>query len=162
MERMERNFPPATGDEVQIVEGWLDWQRATVQRKCEGLVEQAGRAQPVTGSSMSITALVWHLAWVEHHWFEVSFLGLDQEPDANCGWSNPGPLAEALAAYAEGCGRSRDIVADSDPSDLERYAPPGLPVVSLRWILGHVLEETARHLGHLDLLRESIDGERGY
>ncbi|MCK9794623.1 DinB family protein [Isoptericola sp. 4D.3] len=57
---------------------------------------------------------------------------------------------------------TRGIAASHDLDTLERFSPPGLPRVSLRWILGHLLHETARHLGHLDLLRELADGERGY
>ena len=65
-------------------------------------------------------------------------------------------------AYDAQCERSRQITAAHDLGDIERYAPDGLPLVSLRWILGHLIEETARHLGHLDILRELTDGVRGY
>ena len=71
-------------------------------------------------------------------------------------------LSRLLDDYDRQCDRSRAIVADHDLDALERYAPEGLPVVSLRWILGHLVQETARHLGHLDLLRELTDERRGY
>lgn len=112
---------------------------------------------------MSVTSIVTHLAWVEWHWFERSFEGSTaRDPDPRCGWDQDLTLHAALELYDVQCARSRDIVAANSMDDLEQYAPPGLPIVSLRWIVSHVLEETARHVGHLDLLRESIDGERGY
>ena len=72
------------------------------------------------------------------------------------------PLDELLEAYDAQCARSRTIVEQHDFDELEAYAPAGIELVSLRWIVGHVVEETARHLGHLDLIREALDGARGY
>jgi hypothetical protein len=157
-----RAFPIAAGSESEVVDGWLDWQRATVHRKCLGLSEEMAATYPIPTSQMSIRGLVSHLAWVEVHWFQTSFLGSVADPDPDSGWSSDATLDAALARYAQACGTSREITAAHALDELERYAPPGLPIVSLRWIAGHVLEETARHLGHLDLLREAIDGERGY
>lgn len=157
-----RAFPTAAGSESEVVIGWLDWQRATVHRKCLGLSEGMAATYPIPTSKMSIRGLVSHLAWVEVHWFQTSFLGSLADPDADSGWSRDDSLDDALARYAQACATSREITAAHPWDELERYAPPGLPIVSLRWIAGHVLEETARHLGHLDLLREAIDGERGY
>jgi hypothetical protein len=101
---------------------------------------------------------------VESHWFERSFLGRESATeDPNRGWDVDGvPLVDILSAYAEQCARSQEIVDGHQLGDLETYAPEGIKVVSLRWILGHLIEETARHLGHLDLLREAADGVRGY
>lgn len=83
--------------------------------------------------------------------------------DGNSGWDVDGvPLDDLLSAYAEQCARSRAIVEQHQLGELEAYAPEGIDVVSLRWILGHLIEETARHVGHLDLLREATDGVRGY
>ena len=71
-------------------------------------------------------------------------------------------LVRLLAEYAGQCARSRAIVAGHGLAELEIFAPPGIELVSLRWIVGHMVEETARHLGHLDLLREVADGATGY
>jgi uncharacterized damage-inducible protein DinB len=159
----ERSFPPGLGDERAVSTGWLEWQRATVRRKCEGLDEEAARRRPVPSSELSIASVVSHLRSVEWHWFERSFLGDDSDADPSGGWVlGSQPLAELLDAYDAQCARSRDIVAAHDLDAIEAYAPAGLPLVSLRWIVGHMTEETARHLGHLDLLREAIDGSRGY
>lgn len=154
-----------------MLTGWLDWQRATVRLKCEGLSDvDARRTLVPTSPLMSVAGLVSHLRWVEYGWLEVSFLGRTDrrtsarsgsDPDAD--WRADGvPLARLLDDYDAQCARSREIVAAHDLDQLEAHAPPGMELVSLRWILGHLLEETARHLGHLDLLRELTDGMRSY
>jgi hypothetical protein len=118
---------------------------------------------------MTIAGVVSHLQWVERGWFETSFVGAprpevptaDGDPLAQ-GRPTDIPLACLLADYEAQCARSREIVAAHELDQLEAYAPPGLELVSLRWILGHMIEETARHLGHLDALRELADGSTGY
>ena len=161
---MERQFPPARGDERAVTLGWLDWQRATVHRKCAGLDDEAARRQAVPTSELTVASVVSHLRWVEWGWFERSFVGRPaHEGNQAGGWAvDPAPLDELLEAYAAQCARSRAIVEKHDLDDVEAYAPEGIDLVSLRWIVGHVIEETARHLGHLDLLREALDGTRGY
>lgn len=152
-----------------MLTGWLDWQRATVRMKCAGVSETDAHRAPLPSSPlMSIAALVSHLRWAEYGWFEVGFLG---EPNRAPSVDN-GPFAEwrvdgialprLLDDYDRQCARSREIVAAHDLDQLEAYAPPGLELVSLRWIVGHMIEETARHLGHLDALRELADGVTGY
>jgi uncharacterized damage-inducible protein DinB len=161
---LERRFPTALGDERAVTLGWLDWQRATVHRKCAGIDEDAARRRAVPTSELTVASVVSHLRWVEWHWFERSFVGRPgHEGDPAGGWaSDLTPLDELLEAYAEQCERSRTTVEQHDLDDVEAYAPEGIDLVSLRWIVGHVTEETARHLGHLDLLREALDGTRGY
>ena len=152
-----------------MLTGWLDWQRATVRMKCEGLAEADAHRAPLPSSPlMTIAGLVSHLRWTEHGWFDVSFLGgPDQGPstadDREARWRVDGvPLDRLLDEYDQQCARSREVVAAHDLDRLEAFAPPGLDLVSLRWILGHMIEETARHLGHLDALRELADGVTGY
>ncbi|TCC59767.1 DinB family protein [Kribbella pittospori] len=149
-----------------MLTGWLDVQRATVRLKCEGLTdEQAQLVLLPSSPRMTVKTLIAHLRNVEQGWFEASFLGarelaakdpfeLPQPPDAS--------LDELLDEYDKQCARSREIVAAHDLDELEAWAPEGLDVVSLRWIITHLLEETARHLGHLDALRELTDGTTGY
>jgi len=148
--------------------GWLDWQRATVRIKCSGVSDDdAQRALLPSSPTMTIAGLVSHLRWVEHGWFEASFLGLpDRSPkapdDPDAHWRVPGvPLGQLLDQYDEQCARSREITAAHSLDQPEAWAPPGLELVSLRWIVSHLLEETARHLGHLDALRELTDGTTG-
>jgi uncharacterized damage-inducible protein DinB len=160
-----RQRPPGDADERAMLCGWLDWQRATVRLKCTGVSDDdAQRALLPTSPTMTIAGLVSHLRWVEHGWFEAGFLGLPNQsptgPDAE--WRAPGvPLAQLLDEYDAQCTRSREITAAHPLDQLEAHAPPGLELVSLRWIVSHLLEETARHLGHLDLLREQTDGTTG-
>lgn len=164
----ERRRPPAAADERTMLTGWLDWQRATVRMKCAGLSESDARRAPLPSSPlMTIAGLVSHLRWVEYGWFVVGFLGepnrapsADQDPAAR--WRvNGTTVRQLLDDYDLQCARSREIVAAHDLDQLEAHAPPGLELVSLRWILGHMIEETARHLGHLDALRELADGVTG-
>lgn len=145
-----------------MITGWLDWQRETVRIKCAGLDdEQARRRLLPTSPEMSVGALVSHLIAVERHWLVGSFLGEPAGPLDDDGWADDEPLGILLDRYREQCEVSRRIAAEHDLDELERYAPVGMPMVTLRWILQHLIEETARHLGHLDILTELIDGRRG-
>jgi uncharacterized damage-inducible protein DinB len=114
---------------------------------------------------MTVATLVAHLRWVELAWFEVSFLGAQElATDDPLDLEDP-PLASLerlLSEYDAQCVRSNEIVAAARLDDLEAWAPAGLELVSLRWIVTHLIEETARHLGHLDALRELIDGTTSY
>jgi hypothetical protein len=149
-----------------MLSGWLDFQRATVRLKCDGLSDAQARLAPLPSSPrMTVATLVAHLTWVEHSWFEVSFLGA-RELTAQDPFELPSvpsaPLSRLLDDYDAQCVRSREIAAAHDFDDLEAWAPEGLELVSLRWIITHLLEETARHLGHLDTLRELTDGTTSY
>jgi uncharacterized damage-inducible protein DinB len=162
---LERALPPPEGDEREVLVGWLNWQRGTVHRKCAGIAQEAAHSRLVGSSALTVASVISHLRWAEWHWFERSFLGEGSgaEGDTDGGWEVADvSVDDLLRSYAEQCARSQRII-EAHPFDMpEAYAPPGLPFVSLRWIIGHVLEETARHLGHLDLLREAADGQRGY
>lgn len=149
-----------------MVTGWLDWQRATVRLKCEGLSDEQARLTPLPASPrMCVASVVAHLRRVELSWFEISFAGAPELTDRDpLELADPPstPLAILLDEYDAQCARSREIVAAHQLDELEARAPEGLELVSLRWIIGHLLEETARHLGHLDALRELIDGTTSY
>jgi Protein of unknown function (DUF664) len=148
-----------------MLTGWLDWQRDTVRLKCAGLSDEQALLRVLPSSPrMTIKTLVAHLTWAEHSWFEVGFLGLPEaHPDPLGRPDPPGkPLAGLLDDYDRQCARSRDIVAGHDFDTVEAWAPEGLDRVNLRWIVGHLLEETARHLGHLDAIRELTDGATSY
>ncbi|GAB3652794.1 DinB family protein [Actinocorallia lasiicapitis] len=136
--------------------------------KCQGLSEEAAR-RPLLATSPLMTAagLVSHLRWVEHYWFEHRLLGLpdrapwtDTDPDAE--FKDPAALPDLLAAYAAQCATSRTIAATL-PLDTELAVPAadGDPS-TLRWLLLHMVEETARHAGHLDILTELLDGRTGF
>lgn len=160
--------PPTAADERTMLTSWLDWHRATVRTKCAGLDPSLATAVPLSTSPlMTVAGVVSHLCWVEHFWFEVVMLGTPDRLPSSPGnpdreW-RPGntPLTELLEAYERGTARSRAITARLELGSSARVDLPGQGRVSLRWVLVHMLEETARHNGHLDLLRESADGTTG-
>jgi uncharacterized damage-inducible protein DinB len=118
---------------------------------------------------MTVSGLVSHLRWVESSWIEVTLLGgaidapwTEGDPDREFRIAVEVPLAQLLAEYRAACARHRDLVAslDLDAPSRGRLAWRAEPV-TLRWILFHLTEETARHNGHIDILRELADGTRG-
>jgi uncharacterized damage-inducible protein DinB len=161
---------PPSWDERTILTTFLDYARDTVHAKCAGLPDAAARRAPLPGSPlMTISGLVSHLRWVEDAWIEQTLLGgtidapwTDDDPDREFRIAVTVPLAQLLADYQAACARHRVQVASLDldtPSRGElgwRTEP-----VTLRWVLFHLAEETARHNGHLDILRELADGGRG-
>lgn len=158
-----RSLPPRRGDDRQVLTGWLDWQRATVRAKCDGLDESAGRRSLIpTSPELTVAGIVVHLTDVERNWIAGSFCSEAPAVPRSAWGSSSNALAEILDDYDTQCAKSRLIASHHDLDEAQVYTPEGLEPVSLRWILGHLIEETARHLGHLDLLREMLDGQRGY
>ena len=163
-----RSRPPLVADERTQLLGWLDLQRALVPWKCEGLGEtDAHRTLLPTSPAMTVAGLVSHLRWTEHCWFEVLFL--DRPADVNPQFGDVEdadflvpdvPLAQLVEEYVAQCAVSNEILAATSSRDAA--ANRNFRQASLRWILQHMLEETARHVGHLDLLREQLDGAKGY
>ncbi|GAA2736435.1 DinB family protein [Actinocorallia aurantiaca] len=163
----KRADPGGTTGEREALTQWLDFHRATLLWKLDGLSEEQLRS-PMVPSGTSLLGLVKHLAETEHGWFCLEFLGLDEPPlyatpeDPEAGFRvEPHETAEDIVgAYLEQCERARGIVA-AQPS-LDASVPENLRGrVNLRWILLHMIEETARHNGHADILREQIDGATG-
>ncbi|MFB9659637.1 DinB family protein [Glycomyces mayteni] len=165
MRRQQAQHQPI--DERTALYERLRWQRQTVRKKAEGLAEPEAHRSYLPSPLMTVAGLVSHLRWNEHAWFEVSLLGepdrgpwTDEDPDAEMRVEGV-PLARLLDEYDEQCARSVAI-ADSMALDaLERGAPPDSEPCSLRWVLLHMIEETARHNGHLDVIRELADGVTG-
>jgi uncharacterized damage-inducible protein DinB len=161
---------PASFDERAILTAMLDYARDTVHAKCAGLADEDARRAFLPGSPLTtICGLVSHLRWMEHAWLEVNLAGqpsrapwTDEDPDREWRVALDIPLSELLADYRSACARSRDLVAGLDldtlsRGELEWRAEP----LTLRWILFHLMEETARHNGHIDILREMLDGVTG-
>ena len=114
-----------------------------MHRKCAGLGDSEARRQVLPTSELTVASLVTHLRWTEWHWFERSFLGAPAR-DASLDWVvGSEPLDELLDAYDAQCARSRTIVEQHDFDEVEAYAPAGIELVSLRWIVGHVVEDGA-------------------
>ncbi|MEV7237258.1 DinB family protein [Streptomyces sp. NPDC051020] len=165
-----RTRPPYKADERTQLLGWFDMQRAVVHWKCEGLSEtDAHRAVLPASPRLTAAGIVSHLRWVEHSWFEVMFLGRPAvgprfDPDTeDADMRVDGiPLARLLKEYEQQCAVTDGIVAAHALEAVGRHPDFEIAQANLRWMLFHMIEETARHAGHLDALREIIDGERGY
>lgn len=170
-----RPEPPLAADETATLLGFLDYQRATLAWKCSG-VDEAGLRRAVAASSITLGGLLKHLAYVEDAWFSrwlhgrdraVPWDGVDWEQEPDWDWTSAAADSpDALFALWEAAtARSRALVAEAlADGGLDRLAMRTWPdgdAPSLRWILVHMIEEYARHNGHADLIRESIDGARG-
>ncbi|MDT7724639.1 MAG: hypothetical protein QOI21_1215 [Actinomycetota bacterium] len=163
----KRPDPPMTGDERTQLNGFLDFLRATVVWKSAGLTDEQARASHVPSELTTIAGLVGHLTLVEDHWFGLVLddredkwkEALAEDPDAEFRQAMKTPISQVLAEYEAQCEVSREIVAKLD---LDAVFPfRGDRQVSVRWVLIHMIEETSRHAGHLDLLRELTDGATG-
>jgi hypothetical protein len=150
-------------DERELLTGFLDWNRAVVARKVDGLsLEQASRQ--LTASGLTPLGVVKHLAWVERGWFQRQFAGADLDLRAgapNFELSASDTVTSVVADYAAATEESRAATAAASLDDVA-VNPHGIyGPVTLRWVLVHMLEETARHAGHLDVMREALDGRTG-
>ena len=153
-----------------MLELWLDYHRATLLWKCEGLSPEQLAARSVPPSSLSLIGLVRHMAEVERSWFRRVLAGEDDagpiyysdaDPDGDFDNAAAGNVEDAFTTWRAECDAARvrqAAVASLD--DVGKGLRHG-EAVSLRWILTHMIEEYARHNGHADLLREAIDGAVG-
>ncbi len=164
-----RSEPAYVADERPMLESWLDYHRATLAVKCEGLSADQMRQRSVPPSSLSLVGLLRHMTEVERAWFRRVLAGeeappmyySDEEPDGDFDLVAEADPDEMLATWRSECDHSRSLVADvRSLDDVGRTLRQG-EQVSLRWILVHMIEEYARHNGHADLLRERIDGSVG-
>ena len=155
-----------TGDERAVLESFLDFHRGVLLRKLRGLSD-AEAARRLVPSATTVAGLVKHLTLVEQNWFPCLLapvpgdVYLTSEEDAVASFTlTDGDTVERLAAaYERACARSREVAGRFE---LDHVVPhPQLGEVSLRWILVHMTEETARHVGHADILRELTDGATG-
>ena len=176
MTSTERRDPPLVGDERTQLVAWLDFHRDTLRSKAAGLTaDQLSAALPP--STLTLGGLLKHMALVEDHWFSVVLLGSEQaEPWRSADWETDGDW-EFHSAFEDGPEELfrlfDDACAASDRILKRVLAEGGLDTLSqreshrhggkfsLRWILLHMIEEYARHNGHADLIRESVDGSTG-
>jgi uncharacterized damage-inducible protein DinB len=163
--RMEPSF---LLEDREMLEAWLEFHRATLLLKCEGLDDDRRKARPIATSKLSLHGLVRHMAEVERNWFRRVLLS---QPDTPPIWYDPAvddselvPLDDAvweddLFAWQAECEASRQAAERHALADtgLRRGTP-----CSLRWIYVHMIEEYARHNGHADLIRELLDGAVGW
>jgi hypothetical protein len=159
-----RTEPPPSASEKETLEAFLDYHRQTVVVKCAGLTEEELR-RPMVVSGTSMLGVVKHLGFNERWWFQEVFAAQDAEfpwneddPDAEFRIEEHETAESVFDFYMQECDKSRAIVAGANLDDI---AGNSKSARSLRWIVFHMLEETARHNGHLDILREMIDGTTG-
>jgi Protein of unknown function (DUF664) len=150
--------PRLAVSEADTLRALLQFQRDSLVRKVSGLDDATADQSPV-GSGTSLLWLINHVARMELTWVLVRFAGEDAVPPDETPRAG-GRLSAAVDFYRSTWARV-DAVAFAAPLDqLCRHADVDSPV-SLRWVLMHLLEETARHAGHADILRELIDGQLG-
>lgn len=161
-----RPDPREAAPERDVLGDVLDFLRSTVELKAAGLTESQARTAAVPPSPLTVAGVVQHLMLVERFWFAIDFDGqdlphpwTDVEPgDGGFVVADDVTLAEVLDGYRAECERSRHVVRANDLAELARA--DGMEF-SLRYAVTHMIEETARHCGHLDLLREALDGTTG-
>ncbi|MGW0946692.1 DinB family protein [Streptomyces sp. NPDC002623] len=162
-----RPVPLLTGDELPMLESWLEFHRSTLALKCAGLDDEQLRRTSAEPSALTLLGLVQHMAEVERNWFQRAFAGLDLPPvfEERTGYALDAGrgLDEALAVWRREIARGRELIAGRSLDDTGRIldGPMAGVEVSLRWMLIHMIEEYARHNGHADIIRERIDGVTG-
>ena len=158
-----------------ILVRYLRDQRLTLELKCSGLDAAAMARRSVEPSNLSLLGLVRHLAGVEQYWFRQVMAGQetarhyrpDTDPDGDFDNAVPDPavIADAWETWRTEVAFAEQLVAEASSLDIRGdydYGPPYDPgAISLREVLVHMIEEYARHNGHADLIRESIDGQTG-
>ncbi|MEV4070054.1 DinB family protein [Nonomuraea fuscirosea] len=156
--RRRRDTPPPRtgGSEIEVLRGFLDYLRASIAAKVDGAPEPQVRT-PAVPSGTNLLGLLNHLTFVER----ATFLG-----EEVTGWQatfHAAPadsVADVVGRYRKTVERANDVLDGC--TDLSAPLPrPGRPAPSVRWALTHLIEETGRHAGHADILRELIDGTTG-
>ncbi len=162
--------PPSFGSEQETLRAFLDYQRATLAMKCEGLDDEQLRRRSMPPSALTLLGLVRHMAEVERTWFRRVF----EDPGAPMVWAKEGEVdfqaaydasastrAEAFPVWEAEVAASRRIEAAAASLDVVGHQPRWEEDVSLRMVMVHVLLEYGRHNGHADFLREGVDGTVG-
>ena len=157
---------PKTGNEKDILLGVLSELRAIMLWKLDGLDEDQAR-RPMVPSGTSLLGIVKHLAWVER-WWVVDFIGgrkldypwSEDDPDADFRIEDDDTTASISELYVAAVGEANAVITAAQDLDVAGTLESGPR--SLRWVLIHMIDETGRHAGHADILRELIDGATGY
>ncbi len=165
-------------DESRMLLGFLQYQRDSVLKVVDGLPEEAWQT-PVVPSGWTVAGLLWHLGGVEHHWLQHVTTGVMEERqtgeaegddnedayDPEAAFICDEPSADLIANYRDECRRSDEVLAvtplDAAPRGLDFHPDPDYTrqITNVRWIVLHVIEETAVHSGHLEIARELLDGK---
>lgn len=156
-------------DERSALVQRLDQYRQIIRSQLADLDDERAWTRPLGATDLTVGGIVKHLAWAEDHWFQGKLRGVDlpepwasaplaDEPDWPFHSSEYNTVDQLLELYAAAVERSRAATDRSASLDEVAAAPSfGQGPVNLRWILVHMIDETARHAGHLDLLRDALD-----
>jgi len=160
----EREMPAGLNGERSLLDGWLDYYRATLLVKCEGLVGEQLIKRSCEPSPMSLIGLVRHMTEMERvygHRLADSGIGwlycTDENEEGDFEAVTAAGAAEDLETFRVHCSRTREIMAAHQLDDIFGKKNSH----TLRWFYLYLIKEYARHLGHADLLRERIDGATG-
>jgi uncharacterized damage-inducible protein DinB len=164
-----RTDVPTTMDERTTLLTMLDYTRKTAIEKCAGISDDDARKAPLpTSPLMTVSGVLSHIRWVEYSWIQVRLLGnqdegpwTDEDPDREFHFRLHLPIEEVVADY-QAMAREHDaLIAGWDLDMPAAHRMRSGEAINLRWILHHLVEENARHNGHLDILRELADGVTG-
>jgi len=169
MPTTERTDLPETQDERSILLTMLDYTRKTAIAKCEGLSDEDARRNVLpTSPLMTMSGLVSHLRWVEYSWIRGRLLGeddegpwTDEDPDREFHYRLDQPLSVTIEDYQELARAHEELFAGIELDQVAALTVRGGKEITFRWIVQHLIEENARHNGHLDIMRELIDGSTG-
>jgi uncharacterized damage-inducible protein DinB len=156
----------STGSERQVLEAFLDFHRQVLVSKLDGISESEARHRRVP-SKTTLAGLIKHMIGVERGWFQEVLGGRNPDdigPNVGGGDESWDPaenetVSSLITEYDQTCEQSRQTAARFALDDA--VPEPDMGQVSLRWIYVHMIEETARHVGHADILREQTDGAAG-
>ena len=175
MDEHGRPEPPQHGDETTTLFGFLDFLRATIRWKTEGLSTEQLHSTPLP-TTMTLGGMLKHLAYVEDYWFCHVLSGGEpcspwdavewqQDPDWDWNSAPDDDATQLRALWASAVGTARQRWGRFAAGRANPLGAPGeRPVgggTSARWVITHMIEEYARHCGHADLLREALDGVTG-
>jgi uncharacterized damage-inducible protein DinB len=166
---MTRTDTPTAWDERSTLATMLQYTRDTAAEKCRGLSDELAARAPLPSSPlMTVGGVVNHMRWVEHSWVENRFVDgpdlgpwTEDSPDQEFLDGASTPLAVVLQDYAAQAQRTDAIIRRHGLDDVAALPLRSGVHPTLRWVLLHLIEENARHNGHLDLLREIADGAVG-
>ena len=164
-----RAEPPTVADERTALETWLDFHRATLLLKCQGLSGDQLAKRAAAPSSLSLLGLVRHMAEVERSWFRHRFDGqselgglycTDELPDGDFDLAEAAGAEADFATFSQECALARQTAEGRSLDETFRHSRTD-ENFDLPWVYIHMIEEYARHNGHADILREQIDGVTG-
>lgn len=164
-----RTGPTFMAGERESLEAWLEFYRQTLPIKVGGLSPTQLCSAAIPPSTLTIVGIVRHLTDVERYWFSNVAAGTAEparyrsaDPDADfTEYSESTALAD-VAAFSDGLVHVRKHAAAVTDLDAALPGRRHGKELNLRWVYTHMIEEYARHLGHVDLLRECVDGRTGY